>query len=488
MSDAIYNLLDTIYKSHAKQTNNPNPTGSSFIKSILEATSNIVDNFATPNDYMAKQIKAHINMANSFIDQLPTITDEQYASMSCDVQKAKDDFELSINKFATYLKFSTDCIEGLYDQNIDILKIHDYIITQLNSNNKAKVDILTKHIQELRETHHLTRTQRLFNEMKIKEFEEEVNNLINDKNINNYRLAVEKVITDFKNIGPIYSQINLESNVGQQTHQHAYRLDVISDYIRIAGQYFDLILNRLPENTNICYRCNYDLREVNLDEQEFCPGCNVELLKIDNVNSISNAHIIHNSSKSNYEHELNFTKFLNRILCIHNSEINSETFNDITQYVDNYIKDDELTCLDICSMEPNLFGRRGPYKLKIIFNALAALKLTNLEPDINYIAHVIWNWAYPKADHLIKNIMADRAIVEDNHIKIKKKYNQNSNINNWHLAYRLLEKNGYQPCNIEDFKSFKTIKTLNKYEKMYAEICTMAGWSVPKPINTVIFD
>ena len=490
----IYSFLNNIFKD---ATNDNNNNTVNMIVNILDATAKVVDivdrHDNNQSNDISKNIQYTIKTATRFLNNLPTLTDEDMKEYTKETYDILDKVDLTGNtKLKSYLNFAENYIDGKYDEYTDITIIHDYIVRKLEEYNNIEIDLVRNEIKKyINMNVPMSRVERLSNKDKVNKLEKKIDELLKNANINEYINDVNDIIMEFNDLKPSIKIVNINDNNSENNISDKYRQNVIDEYIKIARKYFDLRLSKLENNksNNTCTTCGYKFSE-SIKELDCCPMCGVTLVKY--MTSMPNIDARLTNYIQTYNHEGNFAKFINRILCITNS-IDLESIETVKKYFDDNAKnmvifDDDLPlCSDICNMSPDKNGRRGPYTIKDIFVALKDLNLVKYEPDVNYIAHIIWNWDLPKYEHIYDNIMIDRDTVYNIFQSIKDKYDQRSNLNNWYLSYRLLQRNGFEPCNEVDFKILKTDKTIKKYENIWEEICRLAYWSPPKPIYLINF-
>lgn len=523
----INSLLNSLFNASPSSSS----TSTDLLINILNQTSAFVNTVDTSSE--TKQIRANItstiNTATNFLQRLPTITPEEMQNLTTNAEKMLDDAKLQISsvneKLKPYIKNAERYIEGLYDDSLDIIAVHTLIVEKLAEEKELMLEILQEELKKYDKVQGVSRIERLFNETKMKELEIKIMDLVNDIPITKYMQDVTKILDEFKTLAPLCKIVDISGDAPKPIYKNEYRRFLINDYINVAQKYYDLRLDYIEQYYKdkdiVCHNCGLVLKDYgeggetnnnlnNLNSSSSnnkslilnasltpsstaqadasggltCLNCGYKIAKTSRSVEVGDART--STRKASYDHEVNFTKFINRILCINNPTIDDDVIRELRDYFDENAKQDEMipTCYQICELDADQYGRRGPYAIKDMFSALKKLGYNHYDPDVNYLTHLLWNWKIYDSSHIYTEVMNDRAIAAGIFEKIKHKYGQTSNMNNWFLSFRLLEKNGYQPCQCGDFKINKAgTATIQKYEAMWVEICQTAGWGKPKALN-----
>lgn len=474
MSNDLFSNILRISNRHLSNTNINN--NNNLLVSILNITSDVITEYSDKNDVLSDTIKNTITLATNMINEMD--------KDDIIVNDEKDNIDLTVEK-KDIIVFENDSIIGNYDYTLDINTIHDHILKSYYNSKSLNIEKYEEELNIINEQlrKKLYKNERLTLEKKKSEILELINNLHNNINIDKYIESSKDLLIEFNSYGKIINHFDFNDDSQFNVNQIDINsiILIINDYINMAKEFFNIKLNYIPSNLIYCPECGYILKNSDFNN-DICDNCGVEYKIESQFNKQNIEYKYSNHSNYIYTHDYNFSKFINRLLCINNDSINNNIINTIKNYFDTIYINDNITCDDICNMPMDKDGRRGNYKIKDIYNVLSKLKLSSHDPDVNYIAHMIWNWSLPDKS-IYDKVMDDRKIVNDIYQSIKNKYNQDSNMNNWYLSFRLFQKHNLQPCNPHDYKLFKTQKTLSKYEDIWKEICTIAGFDIPIEID-----
>ena len=463
--------------------------GVSFLQSLLKVTSNIVNESNIGDPELVGIINDTIGTINKTITNLPTFNEDEIEELNKMDEALSEVNCTNINKGGcdSYLNFLDDCIEGIYDDDLDIYKIHEHIIEHLQEDKSEEIEnmyeTLSKYNEKLNRP--ITRVDRIYTEKCKEKLIGKIKQLEQNNELYKYMKSVDNILDQYNKIGPLYKIINL-SSISPKTdvEQLNYRKKIIDEYIKRASKYYKLNIERRKRKGRYCSSCDTCLDDVMCSNGTIvCPKCFVTQVQIIQNAYLSDGVKVNSLSRNNYISRENFKNIMLRFCGGMNIQFPENLFDNMEKYFLSiqYMFDKTYTFEDIRLMDKNEYGQRGPFDVSDIRSALQKLGYEEHYPDAYYIGHLMWDWNKPNIDNIFKQIMDDYDVIDKIQEQIKHKYGKSSSINSYLLCYRLLRKNGFK-CKVNDFKIIETDAILRKYEKMTKEIYSIAGWDPPSPI------
>ena len=483
----IFSLLNT--NNNRKPKNNDN-SGISILDSLLRTASDIVNQNNNGDQQMVNMINQTINFASNTIHNLPTFTDEQIQELDKIDQDLNDIKIDGINKQTqhTYINFLEKCIEGVYDNDLDISKIHQHIVEFLQEKDNAELDNLYNELDVCRckLEQPLRRSDQIFTEKKEQKILGQIKQLEKDDNLEQYFKSVNFLIEEYDKIGPLHILLDMSSNENKNNleHEQELRARIIDEYIKRASKFYTLNIQRLRRNGKFCPICNTNLNDVLINDGILtCPNCCTTQKQIIQNAYTSDGCRINSVNKNSYISRENFETRLLRFCGGIQINFPDELISRLCEYFDNIqeMYDKIYTAEEIKHMEKDEYGQCGPFTIEDVNYALKILGYEDYYPDVNVICNLLWDWNIPDIEHIFKSVMIDYDISNKFYEQIKHKYGKTSSMNTDYHIYRLLERNRY-PCKPCNFNLIVTDNILRKYEKMWTEICTLASWEIPPPI------
>jgi len=482
---SFWDQLNRNNKTRSKSDAN---SGISLLDSLLQTASDLVNQNNNEGDQrMVNMINQTINLASNTIHNLPTFTEEEVEELN---QVEKELSNIKIDKMNnndkhTYIKFLEKYIEGIYDDDLDISKIHQHIIDFLQEQDVEQIQELYQDLEVCRDKlkRPLRRTDRVFTEKRVQKIEQQIANLEQNDDLDHYLKSVDSLIEEYNKLGPLHVMLNM-SNKDNRDNDKIYRSRIIDEYIKQASKYYNLNIQRILRKGKFCPICSMCLDDVLIvDGLLTCPECCITQKQIIQNSYTSDGCRINSVNKNNYISRENFETRLLRFCGGLQVNFPSDIISKLNAHFDSIqeMYEKVYTSEDIKNMEKDEYGQCGPFTVEDMLHALKILGYEDYYPDVNVICNILWDWDIPYIDNIFKQVMLDYDISNKIYDQIKHKYGKTSSMNTDYHIYRLLERNNYKckPCN---FNLIVTDNILRKYEKIWAEICDLASWTKPSQI------
>lgn len=366
--------------------------------------------------------------------------------------KTPIDFSLPVVDYSIDETKAPYFIEGLYKNDLNILKIHDAI--------RARFCFLLTQIDDLLKTNKdldkfLFKNDKTMIEINATQLEIKKNNKLIDE-ISNLTKWHEYV-KDAKD--------TLEQFVSEKDQN--IKLNLISNYLCIAKKYIKISILRYPEN-NKCPSCNQDYEQDEQDEESGFVVCQCGLerkimAKTQIYKDVDQSII---STKGGYDDKTHFIKRLNTFEGKQDEKISDILY----EQLDEYLQTQGMPpCEQIRKMDyigPD-FRKKSGTSISILIDALKSTNNTHYYKDIELISHVLWGWKLPDISQFREQIIEDYVNTQRVYKRFKEK-DSSINVNLrlfWHLKIV-----GYEVY-IEDFKIPNSSESLNYSVAMFKKMC-----------------
>ncbi len=373
-----------------------------------------------------------------------------------------------------------DLFNGSYEDDLDIIHIHRYIINYL-TNNKSK-DKIKKTIELNNELEKIKRPQKLINRnntlKNIKILKQEINDIENKEDYNKYINESKNILDEYNKLGPVIKRkkfINV-SEKDNEDDEDEYRNSLIDRYLSIASNYIDINIYKDNKIDNkLCPICNIKMdKSISMvnDGMMVCPECNLEKQIYVSSFDYENCDMDTSNAKTN-----DIINYFRRIDEFEAKEPSIYPSN-IEEILDNYfIKNNLPTCAEVRIIPLNKDGRtRGNTSKKLMKNVLKNLRkeLPKMYNNIEWICVKFLGWTrHDLSDYrgkLEKIFDMIQKIIDEN------KGSRRSNINRDYRLYRELERFKYPYLNINDFHIVRE-DSLDYHENMlFNHVIPESGW------------
>jgi hypothetical protein len=393
-------------------------------------------------------------------------------SVSTSIENIEDD-QLIISELCNFNPSANFSIQtefkGMYKNDYNILNIHYSILFNFDKEEKEKIPMYTKSLEELKLNNKLE-LQNI-----ISDISKKLEELIGQKNKITYLTQSLPYLLSYKKIKPLTKKISLRRQTDEVELEYTdERHQILSGYIEIAKSYISIDLVRLIDNSNICKKCTNIIEDYeNMDENDVCPFCGIEfnsILKITTTNSDTK-----NIYRSNYSDDHNFEKAILRFEGKQINKLPENIFKVLDDYYISYnmpLSDDaklwEYDDENECRSKINDKGIEIILNRDIMEEALKKTKNSDFYNDMHLILHLYWGFPLPDISNFKEGIREDYSKTQKIFVTIEK--DRSSSLNGDFRLLKHLELRGYK-CKKNQFKIIKTDKIRDQYEVLWKQMC-----------------
>jgi hypothetical protein len=361
-------------------------------------------------------------------------------------------------------------IEKVLSENLDIVEMHEYLLSKFEFEIKHKTRILNDaiHFEKLKLNKPIFKIELKNILQNINRYRNEIEKLQNKKDKNEYIQRTTNLLDIFQMMGHKKKVISFNTNKSNKKediiHNH-YRRIIIEKYIDIYNKYHETTLIYPYNNKTICQVCKFDLSKYISDDIGIivCPKCNTEKTSMLQTCIVSDVKF--NNTKDGYEDRENFWKALQRFQGKQNNHIPERLYKELDEYFKSFgLPSGE----DICRMEMTKKGVRGNTSRSMMFKALSETNNSVFYEDVNLICHLYWGWLLPDISADEQQIMMDYDMTQEVFKKIPKE--RSSSLNAQYRLWQHLRIRGYK-YPIDDFKIVKTPDILVEHDRIMKIMC-----------------
>ena len=387
----------------------------------------------------------------------------------------------SIKKVDDYGDNLEDQIEGTYEWDYNILDVHYLIVRRFQYHKEKNINkiqqLLDQELDKSKSRQNLIDRRRT--QKRIREYQEELDNITSDKDFKQYVARVKHLIEQYRKLGTINKVVTFgkpeEGNILEAPEDEITQFTrhrIISKYLDIAKDYIQIDVVRQINVDNICLACKTPLTDnVTMDKYGIvtCNTCGLERLPITISPFCKNSTRI-NTTKNNYEDRDNFYKVLQRFQGKQINKPPPELYIQLDEYFEHlgFPNSEEVKDLPI-----NFEGAKDNTSRQLMYEALRKTGNAGQYDHINLICHIYWGWELPDISALEDKIMKDYDLSQKIYDSLPK--NRKSSLNSQFRLYKHLRRLGY-PCKEADFKIPSTQDIREFHEITWAKICQIAGW------------
>ena len=375
-----------------------------------------------------------------------------------------------------------DRITGSYQDDYDILHIHEIVLCKLEYEKKElpslynkRKEITTKLATKLK----IVQRNKLQSE--LDRVETRIKNLEKDTIKKQYLEKTSHLIEEYKRLGPVvkvksfldsestgdHGDLSTEETPSEDGDSAEHRLDLIKEYLGIAGDYIPINVVRIIPNDRRCPGCGQDLTLVDPEDYSFerCEECGVERQNFSKPSFFKETSNQGKSvSNSDYEDEENFIKAFE---CFLGEQ--QPPPDDLFRALDNWaFRYNHPSKEEIKQLPLNEDGTRGDYGKSMLLQALADEGYAEYYKDFKLIGHLQWGWELPTVTQQQREIIY-RDYRETQKIFNRIKKDRKSSINAQIRLYRHFEARGI-PCRQSDFKLPTTSSILDESDAYWKEM------------------
>jgi len=373
------------------------------------------------------------------------------------------------------IEFKEDKITGVYDETLNIRKLHNVIVEKLKKIDEVEIEQIEEEKANLKEKLETTADYLNYREVvKIAEDIEKCNQKVRDikdnKILSSYLDTVKNILGEFDKI---VASSPRESNV--------VLAKIVDDFVRITNfGFFDLsLIKKQKQHRDVCSVCESSLSGVSPDEgYRVCGVCGKIQKDI--------MSFYKNDAKTEYEDvkQESVENIKNYRKALLNFDLRADVKHlppdqEIIAELDDYFSQYNPAC-HRDNVKNNGYDRwirlgTNIYEMEL---AMKDRNFNKFYDNIAYFCKIYWDWKRPGIAHLEENLIEDFK-------KSRSSYNthkgsRNSSINANYELYYALKRYGFK-CKFNDLKMIKTKSTLDEYDEIRIKVENDMGWNTVKP-------
>lgn len=388
-------------------------------------------------------------------------------------------------------KDDKDNIHETYDNDLNILHIHQRILDKLSSLSNTSKNRKEKLLEELKiEQVNVQKPQNYrerMDSMKIIErLQDEIKKNETDIEYHQYIEETRDIINQYNKIGPIRIDLNFGSSINDKSsldvsdnNEDNYRNYLIEEYIKYASKYIDMNIYKKMKSGNKCPCCDAPINRsitTNDEGSMICPECDIEI-PVYLTTSENTDMNDHKKKRSSLDIE-NFNKKMNE----YEGHPPNNAPSDIEEKLDEYFTSYGYPkCSEIRLLPLNPDGRtRGNTSKKLLATALKAIGYSKYYAYMEWICHTFLAWVRHDISSLKPALRHDYQISQP--IIDENKGERKSNLNRDYRLFRGLEKLRYKRLDLRDFRMVKE-KSLENHDNIWINhVVKGLEWNKP-PYN-----
>lgn len=416
---------------------------------------------------------------------------------SFNVYLTSDDKVDSVNEYSDSVP---DKIEGVYKHDFNILEAHQMILKKFKHQRDYEFKKLEERLvnEERKINNRQNMIERKASLRAINEIKTSMNDIINNKSLNEYLEHIQPLIDSYSLLGSLskivsFAKIKRDTSESDSDDEledfetQVKRHQLILDFIEIARRYIQIDLIREIKEGNNCPACGTKLDQTmssaDDDGISVCPNCGIEKISIIQTRTYhDNART--NNSGNNYEDRANYRKVLMR----YQGKEPDKPPPELYQKLEDYFIENEIPKIDIdgdgkrrfappefirTQIPLNQDGEKEGTSRSLMFKALKDIGCSEFYDHINVILNTMWGWELPDISHLEDQILEDYDESQPVYEALPK--DRKSSLNTQFRLYKDLRRLGH-PCKAKDFRIPTTHDILEFHNTMWAKMCEVLNW------------
>lgn len=408
--------------------------------------------------------------------------DQQDSSLSL---SAPPNITLSSYSPKEKIEFKKDTITGVYDENLNIHKIHHQIVQNLKQIDqkevqviKEKKDKLEQDLQEMIENYdpsELSPDKIISIADQIEKCDHKIESIENNDILKRYLNQVTSLLEKFDECLEQHFEQESQQEVQQEKKQISR---IIDQYIHVtSSNFFPLFLSKQTKpKKDVCDICSASLSGIDCNGSSLtCPDCGkVHQRMIKYYQNDPNNSYIEKTNEVNSENVKNFEKAIQHFdLRADTSQLPDD--EKIIKKLDAYFKKNSPEA-HRDSVQGNGFDRwiRKGTSVAIMEQAMRECGFNHYYDHLYYFCKVYWGWKRPGIEHLEETLVEEFKMSRPSYNLHKGSRNSSMNVN--YELYYGLKRHGFN-IRFNDLKMIKTESTLSEYEQIRQKVDRDMGWS-----------
>ena len=314
----------------------------------------------------------------------------------------------------------SDTVVGTYIDDYNIIELDLHIKRKLEQDRLNKPNQIKKDLEELIRLRSTPQSSIVRNNQLKKEraLRDELQALSLNASLINYVNETRDLLVEYRTLRSDVKIIDLNNKDPTyvlEDENMCARLQVIDEYLEIAGKYMTLSIKRRDLKVmTACTGCNTSMNGVmaNEDGIKFCPGCSAEHPDLLFSKSNKDGRGVSTTGKDNNDSIENFMRAFDRYQGLQPDRPPVSLGTELDGY---FSKRSRPIGSEVKQMPLNERGLRGDTDHRMLREALSGIGKSEYYEDVNLIGHEYFGWTLPNVLHL-------KDTIRSNYLKKQKVY------------------------------------------------------------------
>lgn len=375
-------------------------------------------------------------------------------------------------------------ITGTYNEDYNILYIHDIIRKKLHNEKVSLLPTLKKRRVELEAQSKQMATHVVKESIlsKLRNVIKQIEEIESGSRSEKYRIQVEPILAQYRQQqGSIKTLIFGEDKRSKEhTDDVKKRLRIIDQYINIASEYIHInLIHNNCRPSDSCIGCYASLVDVAINEEgtKRCPECRTEHSTVIMSKLAKDGTRLNSSANNDDESVENFTRAFLRYQGLQSDVPPDSLYVELDNY---FIQHGRPSGDQIKELPLNEKGRRGDTNHAMLWNALShinkpGIKGADYYEHANLIGKMYWGWELPDVMHFKDTIISHYNKTQQVYYQIP--LEQRGRISSLGTQFRLLQHLwavGHD-CSPDEFRIAENQESLRNHKKLWKLMCIGAN-------------
>ena len=361
---------------------------------------------------------------------------------------------------------------------LDILSI-DIKIKQKFKEEEEKLPEYKERLSDLEKTLNGENKEKISSSMynnlcsNVLELTEKISEIMAYQKLNFYIAKTANLLEKYKKILQTPAKLTF---LGRAAGDNKEKTRIISEYIEIAQQYTEIVIEKPPDVVSqvVCNNCvNKKLFDIIDNSVYICLVCGAQQEILLHVSSYKDIDRVNISAKYTYDRKVHFRDCINQYQGKQNSTIDAKVY---TRLIDHFGKH-HLLVGDKHTPREIRFSKITKEHIHLF---LKELEYTKHYENVNLIHYQITGVKPDDISYLEDKLLDDFDILTDLYDKKFKNqpgFDRKNFINTQYISYQLLMKYKH-PCKKEDFTILKTVDRKSFHDDITKVLFEELGWNM----------
>lgn len=368
-----------------------------------------------------------------------------------------------------------DTINGIYNDDLNILYIDDFVKQNIKKSkkylNEIKVKLILSKEKIKDKLPYLEKTKLL---KQIKSLENSCLEIENDEKYNQYISQTRSILERYSEIGVKKNKIVFGNDIINKTILDPYRIGIVKEYLSIVEKYYPINIIFNIGDREGCKNCGSLNVFFNSDFVKQCEDCN----SFSQTMITEDETLINKKYPGLHDDEKSIRDKFSKI----QGKGTSALPKNLKELLDDYFTKNNLPTSDeVKRNKLDEYGIRKGTDIEMMRTAFKELGLSDYYSEIYRVCGEIWGWKLLNIDDVYEQFLLFYRDVKEVFENIKGD-ERSSSLNSDYTFFRVLEHLDLK-VSPNYFNIVKTPKTFEYHEDIWEKICENLGLETPKPLE-----